>query len=126
LTLAVVFFAFNVFQKWRHRVDSMPFNALFIKGLLCRIVTRTGKEEIVYTTVETIWERNSLFSAPIQDLHFGKIATMLGIAEALNQQGADQLAAFEEALESGQEMPSQEKPISNDSLFFQRMAQWLR
>jgi hypothetical protein len=43
---------------------------------------------------------------------------LLGIAEALNQQGVDQLAAFEEALESGQEMPSQEKPISNDSLFF--------
>jgi hypothetical protein len=88
LTLAVVFFAFNVLQKWRHRVDSMPFNALFIKGLLCRIVTRTGKEEIVYTTVETIWERNSLFSAPIQDLHFGKIATIAWYRRGVKSTGS--------------------------------------
>ena len=26
--------AFTVFQKWRHHVDTMPFNALSINGLL--------------------------------------------------------------------------------------------
>jgi hypothetical protein len=28
-----VYFAFTVFQKWRHHVDAVPFNFLFIKGL---------------------------------------------------------------------------------------------
>jgi hypothetical protein len=37
LTLAVVLFAFNVLQKWRHHVDSMPFNALLIKWSSYRI-----------------------------------------------------------------------------------------
>jgi hypothetical protein len=50
---------------------------------------RTGKEEIVETTVETIWERNDLYACPVQDIHFGTLATMYGIAEALNLQGAD-------------------------------------
>ena len=33
LNLAGAYFAFTVFQKWRHHVDSKPFNALFINGL---------------------------------------------------------------------------------------------
>jgi hypothetical protein len=79
---------------------------------------RSGKEEIVGTTVETIWARNDLHACPIQDVHFGTLATMYGIAEALNLQGADQMAAYKEALQNGEDMPSQEKTISNDLVFF--------
>jgi hypothetical protein len=60
----------------------------------------SGKEEIVRTTVETIWERNDLHACKIQDVHFGTLATMYSIAEALNLQGADQMAAYEEALQN--------------------------
>jgi hypothetical protein len=87
LNLAVVFFAFNVFQKWRHRVDSMPFNALFIKGLLCRIVIGSvqskstlhavvARDQETTTTQSTVTAINlNLVKSSIKLLHIMQLLT---------------------------------------------------